>query len=165
MQKNSDCNFIAIRTPGATIHLEGKKNGNLRCATLLVTSTASKRPQTYPKHIAFSDLNQMNSNLRCHHCGATFSLSSPGTRHRNHCPHCLWSLHLDGPIPGDRSSRCHGPMEPIAISMRGDGEWLIVHRCNKCGVIHTNRIAGDDNAVTLMTLAARPLANPPFPCV
>jgi hypothetical protein len=54
-------------------------------------------------------------------------------------------------------------MEPIAIAVRRGGEWIIVHRCNGCGEIHTNRIAGDDNPVVLVHLAVRPLASPPFP--
>jgi ribosome biogenesis GTPase len=30
-------------------------------------------------------------------------------------------------------------------------------------MVRTNRIAGDDNAALLLSLAVRPLANPPFP--
>jgi len=103
----------------------------------------------------------MASTIPCRHCGNLFSIDVPGTRNRNHCPHCLWSVHLDN-LPGDRASQCGGDMEPIAISSRPDGEWMILHRCKKCGVIHANRIAGDDNAVALLALAAKPLANPPF---
>jgi hypothetical protein len=54
-------------------------------------------------------------------------------------------------------------MEPIAISVRPDGEWTLVHRCRECGLIKANRIGGDDNPMLLMSLAARPLARPPFP--
>jgi len=106
----------------------------------------------------------MASTISCRHCGSTFSSFAPGTRNRNHCPHCLWSIHLDN-APGDRSASCKGDMEPMAVSTRRDGEWVLLHRCQNCGVIHANRIAGDDNAVALLALAARPLANPPFPCV
>ena len=53
-------------------------------------------------------------------------------------------------------------MEPIAITSRPDGEWLIIHRCTHCDVLHSNRIAGDDNALTLFRLAVLPLARPPF---
>ena len=106
----------------------------------------------------------MSSSITCRHCGTAFTVNAPGTRNRNHCPHCLWSVHLDN-APGDRASRCGGEMEPIAIATRPDGEWMIVHRCRKCGTIHANRVAGDDNAVALMMLAARPLANPPFPAL
>ncbi|MFA5258243.1 MAG: RNHCP domain-containing protein [Opitutales bacterium] len=106
----------------------------------------------------------MSSNIRCLHCGGSFTSDAPGTRNRNHFPHCLWSVHLDE-SPGDRSARCGGEMEPIAVSMRRDGEWLLIHRCTKCGRLHANRVAGDDNAVALLALAARPLANPPFPSI
>lgn len=54
-------------------------------------------------------------------------------------------------------------MEPIAVWVRRDGEWAIVHRCQSCGKIAANRIAGDDHEWSLMALAARPLSMPPFP--
>lgn len=54
-------------------------------------------------------------------------------------------------------------MEPIAISTRKNGEWIILHRCQACGTIHANRIAGDDNPVALYAIATRPLSRPPFP--
>lgn len=53
-------------------------------------------------------------------------------------------------------------MEPIAIWVRPDGEWAIVHRCASCHVVRVNRIAGDDNEHALASLAARPIALPPF---
>ena len=54
-------------------------------------------------------------------------------------------------------------MEPIAISVRGDGEWVLVHRCSGCHEVHLNRTAGDDNELLLLRLAVKPLAQPPFP--
>jgi hypothetical protein len=54
-------------------------------------------------------------------------------------------------------------MEPIAIVVRGQGEWVLIHRCNGCGVLHANRSAADDNPLLLLRLAVRPLALPPFP--
>ena len=102
------------------------------------------------------------SYLKCHHCGLEFSLDAPGTRHRNHCPHCLWSVHLDD-TPGDRASLCHGGMEPIAVSVDPRGEWHVLHRCGTCHTIHLNRVAGDDDERTLLALAVRPLTRVPFP--
>ena len=98
----------------------------------------------------------------CTHCDRAIPGTAPGTAHRNHCPHCLWSLHVDLKT-GDRRSACRGPMEPIAIGIRPDGEWSIVHRCGRCGLVRLNRIAGDDNEVLLVSMALRPLARPPFP--
>jgi hypothetical protein len=90
-------------------------------------------------------------------------MDAPGSRHRNHCPSCLWSRHLDDGVPGDRAAPCAAAMEPIAVCVRGDGEWALVHRCAGCAAVRLNRIAGDDNALALMRLAVRPLAHPPFP--
>ena len=99
----------------------------------------------------------------CTHCGEGVRFGpGTGTRHRNHCPQCLWSRHLDI-TPGDRRSSCRGAMEPVAVLGRRDGEWQIVHQCSKCGRLVANRIAGDDNESLLVSLAARPLASPPFP--
>ena len=64
---------------------------------------------------------------------------------------------------GDRRSACRGPMEPIAVGIQANGEWSILHRCRRCGMIRMNRIAGDDNEVLLVSMALRPLARPPFP--
>jgi hypothetical protein len=89
-------------------------------------------------------------------------MDAPGTAHRNHCPCCLWSLHVDD-APGDRAAGCGAAMEPVAVGSRRDGEWTLVHRCRGCRTVHLNRIAGDDNPLVLMQLAVRPLARPPFP--
>lgn len=102
------------------------------------------------------------SYLKCRHCGGEFSLDAPGTRHRNHCPWCLWSVHLDD-TPGDRAADCGGGMEPIAIHAASDGEWLLVHQCKTCFAVHVNRIAGDDSERELLSLALRPIRNTPFP--
>ena len=104
-----------------------------------------------------------SSTFRCRRCGLDVSLDAPGTRHRNHCPTCLWSRHLDDDVPGDRDASCGSSMEPIAVTVRGDGEWVLVHRCTGCDELHLNRTAGDDSPYLLMQLAVRPLAMPPFP--
>jgi hypothetical protein len=101
--------------------------------------------------------------FRCRRCRLDVPLTAPGTRHRNHCPTCLWSLHVDDDVPGDRDADCAGSMEPIGVTVRDDGEWALVHRCAGCSTVHVNRIAGDDNPLVLMRLAVRPLAQPPFP--
>jgi hypothetical protein len=85
-----------------------------------------------------------------------------GTKYRNHCPNCLWSRHLDD-TPGDRDANCGSSMEPIAICVRSNGEWVLIHRCTGCDVLHLNRTAGDDNPLMLLRLAVKPLAQPPFP--
>lgn len=98
----------------------------------------------------------------CSHCSGLVAMGAPGTEHRNHCPICLWSHHVDR-TPGDRQCACHGQMEPVAIWVRPDGEWAIVHRCQRCSTLRSNRIAGDDDPSILMKLASRPLFHPAFP--
>lgn len=98
----------------------------------------------------------------CEHCGRSVMPTESGTKHRNHCPHCLHSKHVDMKI-GDRRSGCRGIMKPIGLWVPEKRELSMIHRCQKCGFIRTNRIAGDDNEVKLLSLAARPLTQLPFP--
>ena len=91
-----------------------------------------------------------------------FRRAQAGSGHRNHCPNCLCSLHVDEE-PGDRASACGGLMEPVAVWVRKGGEWAIVHRCRRCGKMDSNRIAADDNPMKLMSIAMKPLCEPPFP--
>ena len=58
---------------------------------------------------------------------------------------------------------CGGSMEPIAVWVRKNGEWAVIHRCSRCGSLSSNRIAADDNPMKLMSLAMRPVSSPPFP--
>lgn len=97
----------------------------------------------------------------CQRCGMPANPESAGSKHRNHCPHCLVSLHVDN-RPGDRSSMCHGQMEPISIWSKEDGEWALVHRCQACGTLKTNRVAADDNQQRLIELAEKAMKHPPF---
>ncbi|WP_129664508.1 RNHCP domain-containing protein [Phytoactinopolyspora endophytica] len=115
-----------------------------------------------PKPTARARQTRRVRTFRCLNCRLDVPDDAPGTAHRNHCPTCLWSRHVDNK-PGDRGAHCGARMEPVAITARSDGEWLVIHRCTQCAELHSNRIAGDDNALTLFTLAIRPLARPPFP--
>ncbi|MGH9199103.1 MAG: RNHCP domain-containing protein [Acidimicrobiia bacterium] len=100
--------------------------------------------------------------FRCRNCGLDVPEEAAGTAHRNHCPNCLWSRHVDN-TPGDRMADCGSSMEPIAITVREAGEWVVIHRCTGCGEVHLNRSAGDDNPLLLLRVAVKPLAQPPFP--
>lgn len=98
----------------------------------------------------------------CKNCGWIVTPEGAGSNHRNHCPNCLHSLHLDVE-PGDRQADCGGLMEPVAVWVRKNGEWAIIHRCKRCGALSSNRVAGDDSSVKLLSIAMRPVGNPPFP--
>jgi hypothetical protein len=90
--------------------------------------------------------------FKCGHCKQFIGAPLTGGRHRNHCPNCLWSRHVDHTRPGDRRSDCHTLMEPVGILMRRNGEQVIIHRCLGCGKEDPNRIAADDNPLLLMRL-------------
>lgn len=98
----------------------------------------------------------------CKVCGTLVVPDGAGSHHRNHCPKCLSSLHVDDE-PGDRASLCNGIMDPVSVWVRKGGEWAIIHRCRLCGTFSSNRIAADDNPMLLMSIAVRPLSMPAFP--
>lgn len=98
----------------------------------------------------------------CKVCGREVVPEGAGSDHRNHCPNCLSSIHVDEK-PGDRASHCEGVMDPIGVWVKNNGEWCLIHRCRRCGKLSSNRIAADDNPALLMSIAMRPIANPPFP--
>ena len=103
-----------------------------------------------------------DESFTCRNCGHPVVPAGAGSDHRNHCPNCLCSVHLDIE-PGDRESDCGGLMEPVAVWVRKNGEWAIIHRCRRCGAFSSNRVAADDNPVKLMSIAMKPIGHPPFP--
>lgn len=103
-----------------------------------------------------------NETFVCKVCGRTVIPENAGSAHRNHCPNCLASLHVDVE-PGDRAADCGGVMDAVAVWVRRGGEWAIIHRCRRCGALSSNRVAADDNPMKLMSIALMPLCNPPFP--
>lgn len=117
---------------------------------------AAKAPKADYRHDACAE------SFPCKACGALVVPEGAGSQHRNHCPKCLASVHVDH-APGDRAALCGGVMEPVSVWVRKGGEWAIIHRCRLCGALHSNRIAADDNPSLLMSIAVRPLAMTPFP--
>ena len=103
-----------------------------------------------------------DDSFTCRVCGRPVVPAGAGSDHRNHCPNCLSSLHVDDE-PGDRAADCGGIMEPVGVWVRNKGEWAIIHRCKRCGHLSSNRVAADDNPMKLMSIAMRPLSRPPFP--
>lgn len=103
-----------------------------------------------------------HDSFTCKVCGRLCTPQNAGSDHRNHCPNCLASLHVDDE-PGDRAADCGSVMEPIAVWVRKGGEWAIIHRCKRCGKLSSNRVAADDNPMKLMSIALKPLCAPPFP--
>jgi len=130
-----------------------------------------KNKRKYAEETAFMDRtikknnyenNACEESFYCKSCGMFVMPDNAGSAHRNHCPNCLSSLHVDND-PGDRASLCKGLMDAIGIWVRRNGEWAIIHRCKICGELSSNRIAADDNPALLISIAVKPLAMPPFP--
>ena len=78
-----------------------------------------------------------NEGFLCAGCGATVP-PAPGGGVRNHCPECLCSLHVDGLVPGDRASDCHGLMRPREFA--GGAEMFVLQVCERCGHRRRNRL-------------------------
>jgi len=106
--------------------------------------------------------------FRCAHCKQmVFMTSAMGTVHRNHCPHCLYSLHVDTK-PGNRASECRARMAPIGLTCKyngfdkygnaRDGDIMIIHACTGCGTFNINRIAGDDSCHAILDVFKQSLS-------
>lgn len=93
----------------------------------------------YDKKMQKKNFIKKTEDFICGHCEA----SVRGNGYTNHCPRCLWSKHADI-IPGDRAAECGGLMEPAGIE-KEHGEFVIVHKCVKCGYIKKNKAGKDDN--------------------
>ncbi len=90
----------------------------------------------------------------CLHCGTPVR----GTGYTNHCPHCLWSRHVDV-TPGDRAAACGGAMEPVGALSEGF-RYVVVQRCLACGHTWRNRVAHADDRDTVLALFGRPVPDP-----
>ncbi len=88
----------------------------------------------------------------CEHCGK--KVPQLGYTCRNHCNNCLYSKHVDK-NPGDRQETCHGLLEPVKVLLDSKKGYVIVYRCQKCGMIRKNKAAEDDNMNLLINLTAR----------
>lgn len=107
-------------------------------------------------------------NFVCLHCHKLVSANQTmGTKHRNHCPFCLWSKHVDQNVSGDRKSLCLGGMEPLGLTFKHEGldkwgktregELMLIHKCTKCSKISINRIAANDLPETILEVFKRSL--------
>lgn len=98
-----------------------------------------------------------NDPFVCGHCGKQVEPIVFGGSYRNHCPFCLYSKHVDAGVPGDRANECQGLMEPIGVTTRRTGEYVLLHKCQKCGFERLNRVAGDDDTELLTKISGEPI--------
>lgn len=80
-----------------------------------------------------------NTGFACANCGERVYPLTNGS-YRNHCPACLYSLHVDK-MPGDRANTCRALMKPVGLTHKAKKGWQIIHRCTGCGQQSVNKIA------------------------
>ncbi len=88
-------------------------------------------------------------NFICEVCGQVVK----GNGFTNHCPKCLWSKHVDI-WPGDRKNPCQGLMEPKEI-FKKNGQWRIIHLCQKCQERKEITMAINDNWEKLIEISQK----------
>jgi hypothetical protein len=102
-----------------------------------------------------------NQAFCCIHCEQEVPPLQNGS-YRNHCPFCLYSLHVDI-NPGDRANDCEGVLEPIGVEYSSKKGWIIIHRCQRCAELRRNKAALDDAVPDryerLLELSQRPVRN------
>ena len=91
-------------------------------------------------------------NFQCEKCG----FEVMGNGYTNHCPQCLFSLHIDI-FPGDRKAKCQGLMDPVGLEQKY-GRYRITHQCLLCGYTKINMASTEDDFSALLSLA-KDLAN------
>ena len=105
----------------------------------------------------------MEKGFKCEHCRSIVPVTKfLGTAHRNQCPACLWSKHVDERFAGDRKSACLGLMEPVGLTFKAigvdkygrprQGELMIIHHCLECHKFSLNRVAADDEPKAILEL-------------
>lgn len=85
----------------------------------------------------------------CENCGH----KTKGNGYTNHCPKCLYSLHVDI-NPGDREAVCHGLMKPISL-VKKNKELKILQRCVRCGHERWNRVDKEDDVDVVISLSGK----------
>ena len=95
--------------------------------------------------------NMIDEEFICSHCNK--KVEKLNYTARDHCPYCLYSKHVDI-NPGDRKNNCKGLLKPIEIE-KFKSTYKIVYKCEKCGTIHKNIMAQDDNVDKIIELSVK----------
>lgn len=94
--------------------------------------------------------NMIDEEFICDHCHKKVSTLKYSAR--DHCPFCLYSKHVDI-SPGDRNNNCHGLLKPIDIE-KFKSSYKIIYQCQKCGELHKNIMANDDNYDEILKISS-----------
>ena len=96
-----------------------------------------------------------NEGFKCANCKRIVEPHTGGS-YRNHCPCCLFSLHVDLEVPGDRANECKGLMAPVGVELNKKKGTRIIHICKVCGHKAYNRTAPDDDCDLICSLSRVP---------
>ena len=58
-------------------------------------------------------------------------------------------------ILGDREENCHGDLKPVGLEIDSKKGYVIVFKCQKCGMIRKNKSAKDDNMDLIIELSVQ----------
>ena len=94
--------------------------------------------------------NMIDEEFICENCNK--EVSKLNYTARDHCPYCLFSKHLDI-NPGDRQNECKGLMKPVSIE-KYKNTYKIIYKCSKCGELHRNIMASDDDFDKIIELSS-----------
>ncbi len=102
----------------------------------------------------------VNEGFTCAHCGKEVLPTTCGIP-RNHCPFCLYSLHVDVHV-GDRANPCKGLMKPIGVITDPKKDYIILYRCMKCRQRARSKIIPQcdvqpDNFDLIVKLSTKPI--------
>lgn len=98
------------------------------------------------------NFSKNDSGFVCANCGK--DVAPLGYTSRNHCPHCLHSLHVDN-FPGDRQNLCKGLMAPVGVELNSKKGKIIIFKCTKCGKTGKNISAPDDNERLILQIISK----------
>jgi hypothetical protein len=101
--------------------------------------------------MASNTFQRKKEDFTCEHCG----FFVVGNGYTNHCSKCLWGKHVDV-HPGDRASECGGMMSPDSFTMKKQ-EFIVIHKCVKCGFVRKNKLSEEDNMDALISLRQKPV--------
>ena len=101
--------------------------------------------------IILKKFNMLDEAFICEKCGKKVEKLNYSAR--DHCPYCLYSKHVDI-NPGDRQNNCRGLLKPIDIE-KFKNTYKIIYKCEKCGEIHKNIIAKDDDMDKIIEISKK----------
>lgn len=93
----------------------------------------------------------IDEEFTCENCGKKVKKLNYSAR--DHCPFCLYSKHVDI-NPGDRKNTCKGILKPIDIE-KYKNTYKIIYKCQKCGMIHKNIMAKDDDMSRIIEVSKK----------